>query len=97
MNKDEIFKVDGQPIEVSEKEMTIYYSKVTGVTRVGKFIPIFPELVSLKTEIEIILSEFSDKDNSEKISEIKGYLNEFYAKPEKDNVESWLKTEFNLE
>ena len=96
LNKDEIFKIDGQPIEVSEKEMTMYYRKGSRTDRVGIFTPVFPDLESLKMEVEILLSECFDKSDSDKKSEVKSYLNQFYAKPESDNVSNWLKTEISL-
>jgi len=97
LNKDEIFKIDGQPIEVSEKQMTLYYSKSDKAFRMGEFIPVFPDLEILKSEIAILISESAEMSQGAKKSEVKGYLNEFYGKPEDDNVNKWLMTEFNLQ
>lgn len=97
LDKEEIFKVDGNPIEVTEKEMTLYYRQGTESRKVGTFTPIFPDLGTLKGEVEIIIDEYKDKDISTQMKEITAYLNEFYGNPQKDNLSEWLKTEFDLQ
>jgi len=97
LNKEEIFKIDGQPIEVSEKQMTLYRSESGKAFRMGEFTPVFPDLEILKTEITILLLECAEMSDGTKRNEVKGYLNDFYAKPETDNVNNWLTSEFNLQ
>ena len=97
LDKSEIFKVDGQPIEVEEKEMTMFYRQGTESKKIGVFTPVFPDLINLKGELEIIMAEFEDKDAGTQVKEITAYLNEFYGSPQKDNLGVWLKTEFDLE
>jgi hypothetical protein len=97
LNKEEIFKVDGKAIAVEEKEMTMFYRQGDESKKIGTFTPVFPELGSLKTEVEIIMAEYGDKDAATQIKEITAYLNEFYGNPQKDNLGAWLKTEFSLQ
>jgi hypothetical protein len=96
LNKDEIFKIDGQPIEVTEKEMTLFYRQGTESKKIGVFTPVFPDLGGLKGEVEVILDEYADKDAATQIKEITAYLNEFYGSPQKDNLGTWLESEFDL-
>ncbi len=95
-DKDEIFKVDGNPIAVEKKEMTLYYRDGSDSKKVSTFSPIFPNETELKSEVEIILSEYKDKSNDVKVEEVTAYLNQFYGKTTKDNLLVWLKEEFRL-
>lgn len=97
LNKEEIFQIDGNPIPVEEKEMTLYYRSEGKSKKVSTFTPVFPDLNDLKEEVEIILSEFEDKDNKTKIKEVTAYLNEFYGHPQKENLAKWMKAEFGIE
>jgi hypothetical protein len=97
LDKEEIFKVDGKAIDVSEKEMTMFYRQGTESKKIGTFTPVFPDLTVLKEEVQIIMGEYADKDVPTQIKEITAYLNEFYGNPQKDNLGEWLKTEFNIQ
>ncbi len=97
IDKDEIFMIDGVAIPVEEKEMTLFYRSEGQSKKVNTFTPVFPDLTELKDEVEIILEEFSDKDDATKIKEVTSYLNEFYGNPQKENLGIWLKSEFGLE
>lgn len=97
LDETEIFKIDGEPIPVEEKEMTLYYRNEGKSKKVSTFTPVFPDKKDLKGEVEIILSEYSDKDNKTKIKEVTAYLNEFYGHPQKDNLGVWLAAEFGIE
>jgi hypothetical protein len=97
LDKEEIFKIDGQPIPVEEKEMVLYYRSEGKSKKISTFTPVFPEKEELKEEVEIILEEFADKDNKTKIKEVTAYLNEFYGHPEKDNLAEWMKEEFDIQ
>lgn len=97
LDKSEIFKIDGQAIEVTEKEMTMFYRQGSESKKIGTFTPIFPDLTVLKGEVEIIMAEYAEKDASTQIKEVTAYLNEFYGNPQKDNLGEWLKSEFNLQ
>lgn len=96
LSKDEIFKVDGKPIAVEKKLMTLFYREGKNSKKINEFTPVFPDLEVLKGEVEIIIGEYSSKSDTEKISEITAYLNEFYGKPQTDNLNKWLSKEFDL-
>lgn len=96
LDAEEIFKIDGKPIEVTEKEMTLYYKNEKS-TKVSTFTPVFPDANELKEEIAILLETYKNESNSKKINEINGFLNEFYGKPNKKSLADWLKAEFELE
>ena len=97
LDKEEIFKIDGKAIPVEEKEMTLYYRADGKSTKVNTFTPVFPAKEDLKDEVEIILSEYADKDNKTKIKEVTAYLNEFYGHPQKENLAEFMKAEFGIE
>ncbi len=96
LDKNEIFMIDERPIEVSEKEMTLFYRNGGTSSKISTFTPVFPDTEELKLEVEIILEEFEDKDDPTKIKEITAYLNEFYGKPQEDNLNEWLDAEFQI-
>lgn len=96
LDRAEIFKIDGNPIEVSEKEMTLYYKSDKAI-KINAFTPVFANETELKEEIKIILKASENKNNAEKINEITSYVNEFYGKPNKENFLPWLKEEFDIE
>lgn len=96
LDKDEIFKVDGKSIPVFETKMSLYFMKDGESELLAEFIPVFPKNDELKSELEIILSEFDTKQHDKVVKELTSYLNEFYGKPQKDNLTSWLKTEFDI-
>ncbi len=99
LNRDDIYKVDGESIDGTKvKEMTLFYrdnAKKTS-SKINSFNPVFPDIKLLKEELNIIISEYSDKDADKKKSEITSYINEFYGKPDKDNLAEFLKKEFEL-
>lgn len=99
LDRKEIYKIDGKAIEDAKiKEMTLYYrdnAKKTS-TKINSFNPVFPDVDLLKQELNIIISEYSEKDADKKKSEITSYINEFYGKPDKDNLAEFLKDEFEL-
>ncbi|MBI3135708.1 MAG: hypothetical protein HYZ14_13615 [Bacteroidetes bacterium] len=96
LDADEIFKIDGNPIPVTEKEMTLYY-KSDKTYKINTFTPVFADETILKEEVSILLESFEKADNAKKISEITAYLNEFYGSPSKENLAGWLKKEFGIE
>ena len=56
-----------------------------------------PDVDELKEEVSLLLSTLEDLSNEEKIKEVTSYLNEFYGNPYKNNLNAWLKAEFELE
>lgn len=96
LDRNEIFKVDGNPIPVTEKEMTLYY-KGDKTYKINTFTPVFTDETILKEEVSILLDAIKSADTAKKTGEVTAYLNEFYGSPSKDNLAAWLKKEFNLE
>ena len=76
IDKGELFKIDGESIPVENKTMTLYYRKGSESEKINTFHPVFPDLDELKDEVQIIMDEFSDKSNEEKVKEITAYLSE---------------------
>ena len=95
-DRTEIFTVDNKSIPVQNTEMALYYMDDNSGVKLAKFNPVFPDLDNLKSEVLIILTESDEKSKDGKINEVTAYLNQFYGKPQKENVESWLGSEFEL-
>ena len=49
-----------------------------------------------KRFIKRILDEYSEKGTSIQVEEVTSYLNEFYGKPNKENLKKWLTKEFEI-
>lgn len=98
IKKEELFKVDGVGIPVEEKEMILYYrdDESKKSYRINSFTPVFPDLKELKIEVEILLDALGQVSAEKKMAEITAYLNDFYGKPQKDNLTNWLEGEFKL-
>ncbi len=100
IDRKELLTIDGQPIpNPNITDMEIKYLDKTQNNKnilISTFLPVFPDLNTLKEEINMIIDSFHDKNNDQKIKEIISYINDFYGKPDKENLEHWLKTEFKL-
>ena len=48
IDKDEIYKIDGNPIEVKPLEMTLYYMQDGKATKISTFKPVFPDLEGIE-------------------------------------------------
>ena len=96
LEQSEIFKVDGKSIPVQKIEMSLYYMDGKSGDKLANFTPVFPDLNGLKSEVQIILAESGDKSKDSKLKEVTAYLNEFYGKPQKDNLQGWMNANFEL-
>jgi hypothetical protein len=98
INKDDLFKIDGKSIAIDEKEMTLYYRDDVEKKsfKINSFTPVFPDLIVLKSEVNMLLSDSDHLTAEQKLVQVTSYLNEFYGKPQKDNLMNWLDKEFNL-
>lgn len=96
LDAEEIFKIDGVAIPITEKVMTLYY-KTEKTLKISTFTPVFADADQLKEEVGILLETLQKESATKKIDEVTAYLNEFYGNPNKDNLASWLKAEFSLE
>ena len=65
-------------------------------TPINTFYAVFPEKNALKQELKIILDEMAKKTEKQKLEDVLSYINEFYGKPDKENVKSFLTTHFDL-
>jgi len=99
MSKSDIFKIDGKAIENPYSiEIKLYYRNELKEesTPINTFNAVFPEKNALKQELKIILDELAKKTEKQKFDDVLSYINEFYGKPDKENVKSFLITHFNL-
>jgi len=99
LNKTEIFKIDGQPIPVENKEMTLYYRNNLDKKsyKISDFTMVFPDLEELKIEVKMIIDNLpKNMSNEQKIVEINSYFNEFYGYPQKESLYKWLENEFDI-
>lgn len=99
LNPKEIFTIDNKLVEIPLKtKMSIYYrNNAEGKSiKISDFNLIVPNDNELVEELNIITGELTDKENNKVKDEITGYLNEFYGKPQKDNLNYWLKKHMHL-
>lgn len=98
IDKKELFTVDGKTIPVSDtKEVTLFYMETGNKSSlINAFTLVTPDNEELKNEIQIILSTLKDKPYKDKVNEVVSYLNEYYGKPDEDNVKEWLEENFGL-
>lgn len=97
IEKKSLFTVDGKPIPNPDiSEMKLFYYSDNKSVLINEFDPVFPDNEQLKAEISIILKSNIKKKYQERLNEIIGYLNEFYGKPNRDNVMEWLSINFDI-
>ncbi len=93
IDKEEIFKVDGKPIDGSGIEtVELFYLNGKTKTTINSFNLKFGNDDELSTELKIILTELDNADEKAVLDEITSYLNEYYGKPDKTNLKSWYDT-----
>jgi hypothetical protein len=92
INAENVFKVDGKQISVEEKSMQLYYrdSESKKSENISTFTPVFPNLEELKVELEVIKTEYAEKNSKELKGEFTAYINQFYGKPDSDNLSEFL-------
>jgi hypothetical protein len=94
-DKKKIYKVDNQIIARSDdNKVKLYYMKDNKSALINEFNLVFPDNNSLKQEIGVFWNEINKSTFEEKVEEVISYIGEFYGKPDKDNVVSWLKENF---
>jgi biopolymer transport protein ExbD len=102
LSRKEIFTIDGKAVEnPSVTELKLYYRDETKgdlgeSTPISTFNAVFPDNKSLKEEVKIILDELAKKTEKQKLEDVLSYINEFYGKPDKDNVKTFLSEQFGL-
>lgn len=99
-SRNTIFTIDGKQVENPEvSEMKLYYRNETTEESqlIGDFSAVFPDNDALKTELEIILGEMNSNSGNQKLTEVSSYINEYYGKPDKENIKSFLQKQFNID
>ncbi len=100
LDKKELLKIDGKAIDGSEvSEMKLKYmnrKENNGRVTISAFTPVFPNMKQLKEEVQIVLDGFSKSSKEDKIKEVLMFINDFYGKYDKEDVVSWLKSEFKF-
>lgn len=94
IDKNELFKVDGKAIPVEEKEMTFYYKGVDKLYKISKFTPVFPDMEVLKEETILLLKAGDYVTDRDRIDHLSSFIEDFYGKPDIENLRVWLKKEF---
>ncbi len=95
-SENELFKIDGKKVPTAELEMVLYYRSGDVSNKVNTFTPVFPQKDILKSEVALLLEELGDVSVAKKEQEIIAFLNEFYGKPQTDNLNKWLEDEFEI-
>ena len=97
IDRKSLYAIDGSPIPNPDYTLIkLFYRKGTESELINEFDLIFPDVNLLKNEVQIILNGMKDKTEKEKIGEVTAYINEVYGKPDQDNLNSWLNTQFGL-
>lgn len=95
INRDHLFTIDNVAVEIPQSaEVKIFYFSKGNAKWISDMYLVFPEKKQIKREVQTILEEMPSKSALEKSNEVISYLNEFYGKPDKENVMRWLKDNF---
>lgn len=94
-DRDQILTIDNQPIPHPDTAtMKMYYRRGNESVFLSEFTAVFPNEDELKKEIEILLNTLQNLKFDEKLNQVISFVNEFYGKPDKENISSWLKASF---
>jgi hypothetical protein len=97
IDKKALFSIDGKEISRPDNtNIALFYKKGADYILINSFDLILPDVQQIKKEIQVILDEFKNKSTNDKIIEITYYINEFYGKVDKENLETWLGNTFRL-
>jgi hypothetical protein len=93
----ELMMVDSKPIpDPDSPDMKLYFRQGSKSILISEFTPIFPDEAVLVKEITTLFNGMNGKSKEDKIAEAISYMNDFYGKPDKDNVTWWLKEKFGF-
>lgn len=97
IDKKGLYTVDGKPIPSPDNTLIkLFYRKGGESVMVSEFNLIFPDTKQLQNEVSIILDAMKDNSSSQKIGEVRGYINDQYGKIYKPDLLSWLDKNFGL-
>jgi hypothetical protein len=94
-----IFTIDGKAVAIPrETKVALYYRDDVNKksNKINDFVLVVPNDSELVDEIKIILADLGNKTMEEKKAEISAYLYEFYGKPQKENLDDWLKNNMGI-
>jgi hypothetical protein len=87
--KDSIFK------GFAPKVAQIKFQSSTATGQANEFTPVFPEKEKLISEVNLIIANSTGKSKKEIIEDVATYLNDFYGKVSVNEVNQWMKINFN--
>lgn len=93
INREELFKVDGQPIDPAEaKDFQLFYYNDKGSTPLTSLHLTLTDPASVKQELEVLQKAMTaaNTPSAKAKDEIIAYLQENYGKVEESNVIKWL-------
>jgi len=97
IDKVTLLTVDGNPIPRADNtSIKLFYRKGPESVFISDFDLIFPDMVQLKKEVEIILAEVKAKSLKEKTIEVESFINEFYGKVPREHLMEWLAANFGI-
>ncbi len=99
IKRDDLFTIDGKSVENPFNITLNLYYRIDDKNenhKISTFSAVFPQEKELKEEVTIILTELEKKKDKEKLTEVLSYINEFYGKPDKDNLKLWLADNFKI-
>jgi hypothetical protein len=94
-DKASLYTVDGNPIPSPDNtKIKLFYRNGEESILIGEFDLIFPDTKQLKEEVSVIISGMKGKPENDVFDQVTSYINEFYGKPNKDNLQAWLARNF---
>jgi hypothetical protein len=94
-----IFTIDGKAVAIPrETSVSLYYRDDINKksSKINDFVLVVPNDKELADELKIIVGELGNKSVEEKKAEVSAYLYEFYGKPQKENLDDWLKNNMSM-
>ncbi len=98
LNRKQLFTIDGVAVTNPEylNAELFYYTHKHG-QKMSDLHLVFPADEQMKKEVQVILLEIKNKTYQEKVSEVVSFINEFYGKPDTENVKQWLRKQEGLD
>jgi len=97
IDKKGLYTVDGQPIPSPDNTLIrLFYRNGNESVKLSEFDLIFPDTRQLGAEVKVILESMPNRSPSQKVAEVKSYIDDQYGKINQENLLSWLDKSFNL-
>jgi hypothetical protein len=97
IDKKSLYTIDGQPIPSPDNtRIKLFYLKGKESVLLSEFNLIFPDTKQLQEEVRVILDAMKDRSPTQKVTEVKSYINDQYGKIYQENLLSWLDKCFSL-